>query len=127
MEEKVQEELKKLEGLDSIRPVKMPTYWCTPIVAVPNQMGKCGCASISRSSVRVCVKRTVHYLQQINYWPNWMVPQRSPNWTVTVDFTKYHFIQSVRCYLPSLQYSDGTVINACRLVSAQDQSLFTER
>ena len=32
MKEKVQEELKKLEELDIIRPVETPTDWCTPIV-----------------------------------------------------------------------------------------------
>ena len=40
MKEKVQEELKKLEELDIIRPVETPTDWCAPIVAVPKANGK---------------------------------------------------------------------------------------
>ena len=35
MKEKVQEELKKLQEQDIIRPVEIPTDWCAPIVAVP--------------------------------------------------------------------------------------------
>ena len=48
MKEKVQEELKKLEELDIIRPVETPTDWCAPIVAVPKANGK----------VRLCIDFT---------------------------------------------------------------------
>ena len=34
MKQKVQEELKRLEKENIIRPMKMPTDWCVPIVAV---------------------------------------------------------------------------------------------
>ena len=40
MKEKVQEELKKLEEQDIIRPVETPTDWCAPIVAVQKPNGK---------------------------------------------------------------------------------------
>ena len=40
MKGKVQEELKKLEEQDIIRPVETPTDWCAPIVAVPKPNGK---------------------------------------------------------------------------------------
>ena len=40
VKEKVQEELKKLEERDNIRPVETPTDWCAPIVAVPKPNGK---------------------------------------------------------------------------------------
>ena len=45
MKEKVQEELKKLEEQDIIRPVETPTDWCAPIEAVPKPNGK----------VRLCI------------------------------------------------------------------------
>ena len=48
MKGKVQEELKKLEELDIIRPVETPTDWCAPIVAVPKANGK----------VRICIDFT---------------------------------------------------------------------
>ena len=48
MKEKNQEELKKLEKLDIIRPVETPTDWCAPIVAVPKSNGK----------VRLCIDIT---------------------------------------------------------------------
>ena len=40
MKEKVQEELKRLEELDIIRPVETHSDWCAPIVAVPKANGK---------------------------------------------------------------------------------------
>ena len=40
MREKVQEELKKLEEQDIIRPVETPTDWCAPNVAVLKPNGK---------------------------------------------------------------------------------------
>ena len=48
MKQKVQQELKRLEKDNIIRPVKMPTYWCAPIVAVLKNNGK----------VRLCVDFT---------------------------------------------------------------------
>ena len=48
MKGKVQEELKKLEEQDIIRPVETPTDWCAPIVAVPKPNVK----------VRLCVDFT---------------------------------------------------------------------
>ena len=40
MKQKVQEELKRLEKENIFRPVKMPTDWCLPIVAVLKNNGK---------------------------------------------------------------------------------------
>ena len=48
MKGKVQEELKKLEEQDIIRPVETPTDWCAPIVAVPKPNG----------NVRLCIDFT---------------------------------------------------------------------
>ncbi|CAM1322183.1 Uncharacterised protein r2_g3063 [Pycnogonum litorale] len=48
MKEKVEEELKRLEIDDIIRPITSPTEWCAPIVAVPKKNGK----------VRLCVDFT---------------------------------------------------------------------
>ena len=48
MKQKVQEELKCLEKENIIRPVKMPTDWCAPIVTVLKNNGK----------VRLCVDFT---------------------------------------------------------------------
>ena len=45
MKQKVQQELKHLEKENIICPVKMPTDWCAPIVAVLKNNGK----------VRLCV------------------------------------------------------------------------
>ena len=48
MRQKVEEELKRMEEEDVIRPVKNPTEWCAPIVVVPKSNGK----------VRICVDLT---------------------------------------------------------------------
>ena len=48
MKEKVQEELKKLEELNIIRPTETPTDWCAPTLAVPKPNGK----------VRLCIDFT---------------------------------------------------------------------
>lgn len=48
MKQKVQDELKRLESEDIIRPIEMPTDWCAPIVAVPKKDGK----------IRLCVDFT---------------------------------------------------------------------
>ena len=48
MKQKVQEELKRLEKENIIRPVKMPANWCAPILAVLKNNGK----------VRLCVDFT---------------------------------------------------------------------
>ena len=40
MKQKAQEELKRLEKENIIHPVKMPTDWCAPIVAVLKNNGK---------------------------------------------------------------------------------------
>ena len=45
MRQKVEEELKRMEEEDVIRPVKNATEWCVPIVVVPKSNGK----------VRICV------------------------------------------------------------------------
>ena len=48
MKGKVQEEFKKLEEQDIIRPLETPTDWCAPIVAVPKPNG----------NVRLCIDFT---------------------------------------------------------------------
>ena len=48
MRQKVEEELKRMEEEDVIRPVKNATEWCVPIVVVPKSNGK----------VRICVDLT---------------------------------------------------------------------
>ena len=48
MRQNVEEELKRMEEEDVIRPVKNPTEWCAPIVVVPKSNGK----------VRICVDLT---------------------------------------------------------------------
>ena len=40
MKQKVQEELKRLEKENIIRPMKIPTDWCAPIVAALKNNGK---------------------------------------------------------------------------------------
>ena len=55
MKQKVQEELKHLEKENIIRPVKMPTDWCAPIVAVLKNNGKVRlCVNFTKLNESVC-------------------------------------------------------------------------
>ena len=60
--QKVQEELKRLEKENIIRPVKMPTDWCTSIVAVLKNNGKVRlCVDFTKLNEGVKIE-TFHYL-----------------------------------------------------------------
>lgn len=49
MQQRVQEELKRLQNLEVIRPVTTPTDWCAPIVVVPKD---------NSAAIRLCVDLT---------------------------------------------------------------------
>ena len=72
MKGKVQEELKKLEEQDIIRPVETPTDWCAPIMAVPKPNRKVWlCINFMKLSESVCretfpLPTTDHLLAQLD-------------------------------------------------------------
>ena len=63
MKQNVQQELKRLEKENIIRPVKMHTDWCAPIVAVLKNNGKVRlCVDFTKLQERV-KREKIHYLQ----------------------------------------------------------------